>query len=92
MNTATQSAEAPGLRLELSVTARRLESPWAAQAPNLSVTVFAATEPEVRERMNAALRFMTETAVGQGAAERERFKAYLRYRGLAWSETTKPND
>jgi len=62
MNTATQTATASGLRLELSVSPRRLESYWAAQAPNLGVPVFADTEPEVRERMNAALRFMTETA------------------------------
>ena len=92
MTIKTQTTTAAGLRLELSVSTRRLESPWAAQAHNLGVTVFADTEPEVRERMNAALRFITETAVGPGPAERKRFKEYLRSHSVACTDKTEPND
>ena len=76
MSTSTQSTAAAGRRLELPVSTRKLETHWAAHAPNRGITVFAATEPAARQRMNAARRFRTETAVGPGSAARQEFKEY----------------
>lgn len=85
MTTQTQSATAAGLRLELPVSTRQLDTHWAAHAPNLGITVFADTEPAARQRMTAALQFLTETAVGPGSAARQEFKEYLQAHGVAWS-------
>ena len=91
MTTSTQSATAAGLRLELPVSTRQLDTHWAACVPNLGITVFANTEPAARQRMTTALQFLTETAISPGPTTRQEFKEYLQTHAIIFSDLVGPD-
>ena len=61
---------------------QKLDAYYAAHAHPLAVTVFADTIPLARERLEQALRFLTETALQDGPQGRKAFKAYLIEKGI----------
>lgn len=74
----------------LKVNTERQGDNWSAHAQGLSVTVYAETAPAARERLERAIRFLTETAVGQSQNAAARWRQNLDARGIEYTYTEGP--
>lgn len=77
--------------VNLQVKTQDLGDYWVASTRGLGVTVFADTEPAALARMDAAIKFLTTTAVAGSKTGVEQFKDYLNSRGVQYSYTERPN-